>query len=213
MWAFLSHPQGTVSFMADQDSRRLAPTVLLGGGIGAGKSRISELFAEAGYLVISSDEVGRQVLSPGSPAVAAVESIWPDVVTNGFVDRSALAAHVFSDPAELKRLEQITHPAIERAIRRKLEDADSPVVVEVPIISMLSEAPFRRVVVIADEDVRVHRAVARGGSEIDIRRRMQNQPSEDEWRSWATFVIENSGSWNTTETEARRIIEVVMSDG
>jgi len=199
--------------MADQDSRRLAPTVLLGGGIGAGKTRITELFAASGFLVISSDEVGRQVLAPGSDAVAVVESIWPDVVADSVVDRSALAAHVFEDPVELARLERLTHPAIEIAIRRQVEDAQSPVVIEVPIISVLSDAPFLRVAVIADESVRLERARARGGDEVDIRRRMQRQPTDDQWRSWATFIIENSGSWETTSAQARRVIDDVITDG
>ncbi|MFV1998807.1 MAG: dephospho-CoA kinase [Acidimicrobiia bacterium] len=199
--------------MADQDSRRLAPTVLLGGGIGAGKTRITELFAAAGFLVISSDEVGRQVLAPGSHAVAMVESIWPDVVADSVVDRAALAAHVFEDPAELAHLERITHPAIEVAIQRQVEDTQSPVVIEVPVVSVLSDAAFLRVAVIADESVRLERARARGGDEADIRRRMQRQPTDDQWRSWATHIIENSGSWETTEDQTRRVIDDVMTDG
>jgi len=199
--------------MADQDSRRLAPTVLLGGGIGAGKTRITELFAASGFLVISSDEVGRQVLAPGSDAVAVVESVWPDVVAGSVIDRSALAAHVFEDPVELARLERITHPAIEKAIRRQVKDTRVPVVIEVPIVSVLSDAPFLRVAVIADENIRVERAVARGGDEADIRRRMQRQPSDDQWRMWATYIIENSGSWATTEAQTLRVIDDVMTDG
>jgi len=191
----------------------LAPTVLLGGGIGAGKTRISELFAEAGFLVISSDEVGRQVLAPGSDAVVAVESIWPDVVVGGVVDRSALAAHVFEDPSDLSRLERITHPGIEAAIRTQVEVEHGPVVIEVPIISMLSDTPFIRIAVVADEDVRLERAIARGGIEADVRNRMARQSTDDQWRAWARFVIENSGSWETTEVQVGRVIEDVLSGG
>jgi len=199
--------------MADQDSRRLSPTVLLGGGIGAGKTRITELFAAEGFLVISSDEVGHQVLAPGSDAVALVRSIWPDVVVDGVVDRLALAAHVFEDPAELARLEAITHPGIEAAIRGQVAASQTPVVIEVPIISVLSDAPFLHVAVIADETVRLERAVARGGVETDLRDRMRHQPTDDQWRDWAAFVIENSGSWETTEAQTRRVIDDVTTDG
>ena len=190
----------------------MAPTVLLGGGIGAGKTRVAGLFAGAGFLVISSDEVGRQVLAPGSDAVALVESIWPDVVVEGVVDRSALAAYVFRDPADLARLERITHPGIEAAIRRQVEATQGPVVIEVPIISVLSDAPFLRIAVVADENVRLERAVSRGGAETDVRSRMEHQPTDDQWRAWAEFVIENSGSWETTEVRARRVIEDVLTD-
>jgi len=199
--------------MADQDSRRLAPTVLLGGGIGAGKTRIAELFKAAGFLVISSDEVGRQVLAPGSDAVALVEAIWPDVVVDGVVDRSALASHVFTDPAHLARLERITHPGIEAAIRRQVEATQEPVVIEVPIISVLSDAPFLRIAVVADENVRLERAVARGSVEADVRRRMEHQSTDDQWRAWAKFVIENSGSWETTKGLTLRVIEELLTDG
>jgi len=199
--------------MADQDSRRLAPAVLLGGGIGAGKTRISTLFAVAGFLVISSDEVGRQVLAPGSDAVAEVEALWPHVVDDGVVDRSGLAAHVFEDPAELSQLEHITHPAIEADIRRQIEATQLPVVVEVPILSVLSDEPFLRVAVIADDNVRLERAVARGGIAADVLRRMERQPTGDEWRTWATYVIDNSGDWEATVGQTRRVIEEVMAHG
>ena len=189
------------------------PRVLLGGGIGAGKTRVAGLFADAGFHVISTDRVGHAQLAPGSPAVSAIEAIWPDAVSEGVVDRSVLAGFVFADEDALARLEAITHPGIESDVREAIERSDCPVVVEVPILKVFSDDPFTRIAVIAADDVRVERVVARGGDEFDTRRRMAAQPSNDAWEAWASIVIDNSGDWETTVERTGNVIRTVLTGG
>ncbi len=107
--------------------------VLLGGGIGAGKSTVAEEFGRFGFTVFDADAIGAEVLRPGTDATDAVAQRWPAVVSNGVVDRKSLAQIVFSDADELQRLESMTHPSIRDEITRLVSVTQGPVLVETPL--------------------------------------------------------------------------------
>ena len=221
---FLSHRQGTVTTMAPEvppEDRGNAKTpgvvgrrVVVGGGIGAGKSAVCDVFAGRGYLVVSADEVGHGLLADDEPTIAAIAELWPGAVTAGSVDRAALASVVFSDARSLDRLEQIMHPRIMATIHELVDarPADD-IAVEVPILPLVMNTPFlmaddfTRVAVVANDRTRLARAVARGGDASDIARRMNLQASDNAWRSWADVVVDNSGSWAVTEATVIAVIE------
>ncbi len=198
--------------MSDRDSSRQVPVVLIGGGIGAGKSRVASLFARHGFSWISTDDVGRDVLAAGSRAVEAVRALWPSVVDDDAIDRAALASIVFTDGAALDQLEKITHPEIERRVRNQIAQSSAPTVIEVPVTKVFSTDRYTRVAVVALSDVRVARAVSRGGDVVDVRRRMANQPTNDDWRSWADIVVDNSGAWDQTERSVCALIEEILAN-
>lgn len=193
--------------MTSQGSRTVR--VLLGGGIGAGKSRVLEMFERAGFSVVEADEIGREVLGPARDETRSVADLWPEAVSDGVVDRQALARIVFSDPDALRRLEAITHPAIGAEIDRRARSAPGDVVVEIPVLHLAPPGEWRRVAVVADVEVRVERAVARGGDASDIRRRVASQASREEWVTWADIVVENDGSWAVTEAAVTAVIKAV----
>lgn len=168
---------------------------------------MADIFGAAGFLVIHADEVGRDVLKEGSEATRRVADAWPDVVVDGVVDRSALAEIVFSKEEDLARLESMTHPAIVREIERRVSRASGDVVVEVPLARVVPAGEWRRVAVVAEEQTRIARAVARGGDPDDVRRRIASQMSEAEWMDWADVVIDNDGSWSETEMVVRALID------
>lgn len=199
--------------MSGHHSQREPLVVLVGGGIGAGKSCVSAVFAERGFEVVSSDDVGRDVLAPRSPALDAVRSLWPEVVAGEEVDRAALAKIVFSDPKALACLEAITHPEIEHRIRSHLTERETPVAVEVPVMKVFAEEPFTRVAIVADTGTRLARAMRRGASQADVAQRMASQPSGDEWEAWADFVVDNSGAWDATEFAVHILIDELLTDG
>lgn len=194
--------------------------VLLGGGIGAGKSSIAVLFAERAFEVIEADVVGHAILADDPDVMAQVVRRWPEVVVGGAIDRRALGAIVFSDPDALDRLEQITHPRIVAAIAGRIASTDAGrVVVETPLAGLLieGEAPIDemrivRVAVVADRDVRRARAVMRGGDPADVERRMRTQDDDATWRAWADHVIDNSGSWAATERTTVTLIEGIIGN-
>ncbi len=189
--------------------------VLLGGGIGAGKSSIAALFAERGYEVIEADLVGHEVLATDPEVLAAVINRWPAVVSDGVIDRAGLAGVVFSDPAELRHLEQITHPRIRAAIADRIASTEaSLVVVETPLTGMgvATDITTVRVAVLADHDVRLARAVMRGGDAADVERRMRSQDDDATWRAWADHVVDNSGAWTLTERTVLTLIDGIARD-
>ena len=189
------------------------PVLLLGGGIGAGKSRVAGEFSRRGFEVIEADKVGHDVLISDLGAIAAVAAAWPDTVVGGVVDRANLARIVFSDAEALATLESITHPVIGEILRRRIGDAAGPVVVEIPLMKVLSEGPYLRVAVVADVQIREDRAVGRGASREDVRNRMSHQQSDAQWADWADRVVENSGDWDATAESVGALIDEVLGDG
>jgi dephospho-CoA kinase len=93
-----------------------APPVVIGltGPIGCGKSTVAGWLGELGAIVVDADQVAREVVEPGEPALAdALDAFGPAVAAaDGSLDRAALARIVFSDPVALARLEAIVHPAV-----------------------------------------------------------------------------------------------------
>ena len=111
----------------------------LTGGIASGKSTVAGMFAEHGAAVLSADEIAREVLAPGSPALEAVrEAFGPSVFhPDRTLDRAALGDRVFSDPEARRRLEAITHPPIRARIRQILADWRRALPAERPRIVLL----------------------------------------------------------------------------
>src|SRR6478609_12159270 len=117
-------------------------TVAVTGGIGSGKSTVSAVLRERGAVVADSDQLAREVVAPGSPGLRAIAAAFgPSMLTaEGVLDRAALAAVVFADPAARKRLEEITHPLVRgrfEEIRRGAGE-DAIVVNDIPLLTTLA---------------------------------------------------------------------------
>ena len=115
-------------------------TVGLTGGIGSGKSAVADLLEEFGAVLIDADRIAREVVEPGGPAYQPlVDRFGPAIVDGeGRIDRPALAAIVFPDPAALADLNAITHPAIGAEMARRKEAAagtDKVVVLDIPLLT------------------------------------------------------------------------------
>ena len=178
----------------------------LTGGIGAGKSTAARRFEQLGATVIDVDALGHVVLQPGGRAYDAVLEAF------GTVDRQALGAIVFRDPAALGRLTAISHPAINEELGERLAALDAEVVVlDMAILSEsdLGHGMYTMVVSVeADVEQRVRRAVARGMPEADVRRRIAAQSSEEQRRKLSSFVLVNDGS----EADFNRQVDVVWRE-
>jgi dephospho-CoA kinase len=186
----------------------------LTGGIGSGKSTVSELLAAKGAVIVDADAIVREVQEPGRPVLAAIaERFGPGVLTaDGALDRAGLAALVFNDGDALRALNGIVHPAVRAEMRRQVNehrDTDRVVVMDVPL---MVEGGRRRyntagvVVVDVPVDVAVDRLVRfRAFAEADARARIGRQVSREERLAAADRVIDNSGD---RETLAAQIEEL-----
>jgi dephospho-CoA kinase len=172
----------------------------LTGGIGSGKSTVSALLAERGAQVVDADVLAREVVEPGTPGLAAIaESFGDGVLTaDGALDRPALAAVVFGDPAARARLDGIVHPLVRsRAVELITAMPDDAVVVQdIPLLVETGQAgAFDLVLVVeADLETRVARLVQRGLSEADARARIAAQATDEQRRAVADVVLDNSGT-------------------
>ncbi|WP_286927906.1 MULTISPECIES: dephospho-CoA kinase [Aeromicrobium] len=189
----------------------MAPRVGLTGGIASGKSTVSGRLAELGAVIIDYDRLAREAVEPGSPALDLIaQRFGADVIAaDGTLDRPRLGSLVFADPAALKDLEAITHPAIrDLAALREQQAGDAIVVHDNPLLVEMGAAASCDVVIVVDapEDVQIARMVAdRGMTEDDARARIAAQASREERRAAADVVIENTG---TREQLSARIDEV-----
>jgi dephospho-CoA kinase len=171
----------------------------LTGGIGSGKSTVAALLAERGARVVDADRIAREVVEPGTAGLeAVVGEFGPGVLAaDGSLDRAALAAIVFGDPAARARLDGIVHPLV-RARAAELvaaAPADAVVVQDVPLLVETGQAAaFDLVLVVeADAETRVQRLVGRGLSADDARARMASQATDEERRAVADVVLRNDG--------------------
>ncbi|MET8625497.1 dephospho-CoA kinase [Kitasatospora sp. NPDC004669] len=172
----------------------------LTGGIGAGKSEVSRLFAARGAVIVDSDLIAREVVAPGTDGLAAVVAEFgPQVLReDGTLDRPALGAIVFADPDRLQALNAIVHPLV-RARSAELEAAAAPdavVVHDVPLLTENGLAPLFDLVVVVDaaDQVRLDRLVRlRGMAEEEARARMAAQAAREDRLAIADLVIDNGG--------------------
>ncbi|MBA3802875.1 MAG: dephospho-CoA kinase [Acidimicrobiia bacterium] len=179
----------------------------LTGGIGSGKSTVSAMLAERGAIIIDGDAVVRELQQPGSPVVEAIAARFEGVVgDDGHLDRSALAAIVFNDPAALADLNGIVHPPLGEEIRRRIDverATDHVVVLDLPLLTERPRSDLDATIVVdVDPEIAVERlAKSRGMDEADARARMANQASREQRVAIATHVLDNSGDVDALESQ------------
>ncbi|MGN6326232.1 dephospho-CoA kinase [Pseudolysinimonas sp.] len=182
------------------------------GGIASGKSAVSARLAEHGAVVVDADRLAREVVEPGTPALARIaEEFGPEFLTpEGVLDRARLGALVFADPEKRRALNAITHPAIgarshELFAAAAATDPDAVVVYDVPLLVDADRTgEFDRVVaVVAEPAERVRRMVElRGMDRADAERRITAQASDAERVAIADVVIDANGSLEETLAQA-----------
>ena len=170
------------------------------GGIGSGKSAVTDYLETKGITVVDADKVARVVVEPGTSGLAAIaEYFGSDILLpDGGLDRAALRKVVFDNPDERKVLEGITHPRIRVEIARQLGEATSPyVVLASPLLLESGQNSFANYVVVVDvpESVQLSRTMARDdNSEQLVKSIMAAQLDRETRLSRADTSISNDGS-------------------
>jgi dephospho-CoA kinase len=173
----------------------------LTGGIGCGKSTVTELFAELGIAIIDTDQIARQLTTAGQPALAAIANEFGTdfLLPDGNLDRPHMRQTIFASPEAKKKLEAILHPLIRDEVRCRLALAQSPyAMVAVPLLletGAYREIMQRVLVVDCSEAQQVERVVARNGlDEADVLAIMGHQLSRPERLRQADDIIDNHGN-------------------
>jgi dephospho-CoA kinase len=192
----------------------------LTGGIGSGKTTVATMLAERGCVVMSSDDIGRELTATNAEIQRRIIVAFPRALAaNGSLNRAALAREVFGagddTAAALATLNAIIHPAVFAEIARRAGECfargerfvfnETALLFETGIVRCYDLA----VVVDAPEEVRVKRLVEHRGLDAeDARRRIRSQLPTEQKRAAAHYVIENAGDLEST----RHTVELFLDE-
>lgn len=198
-----------------REGRRKPFLVGITGGIGAGKSEVASLYRKLGYPVFSADEIAREIVAPGSPALREIRRLFGpgSLREDGSLDRAFVRARIAESPGLRRKLEAITHPRIQRRALRLARDAQRSgagvVFYEAPL---LFEAGGDRrmdkvICVHARDRLRLERVRKRdGGSLAQARKLLASQMPQREKMRRADFLVANEGSRKELEAAALAVL-------
>lgn len=187
----------------------------LTGGIASGKSTVSRIFETLGAPVLDTDMIAREIVAPGAPALATIFRVFGADLrrADGSLDRSALRRRVFADASQRRRLEAITHPAIDAVMQQQLAALPDATPYVLLVIPLLLEAGWRnrvdRVLLVdCPETLQIERLMARDGIDAEAAWRMlRNQATREARRQVADDLIENDEHLDriALENQVRRL--------
>lgn len=186
------------------------PRLLIGltGNIATGKSEVARMLGALGAVIIDADRIAREVVQPGRPALdAIVRTFGPGVLLpTGELDRPQMARLVFGDPAKLRQLEAIVHPAVREAMWREIRAQPDDAVVVIEVIKLFESGWDRHCdqvwVTHCSPEVQMERLMRyRGLSAEEARARMAAQSPQAEKLARADVVIDTSGSLHETRRQ------------
>lgn len=187
------------------------------GGIGSGKSAVTERLILRGVDIVDADIVAREVVQAGSPALAKIAQHYGEAILqeDGNLNRAALREIVFSKPGEREWLEALTHPLIGESIATQLAHTTSPyAVLSSPLLLEGSQREFVEHIVVVDvpESVQIVRTTARdNNSEALVRSIMAAQMTREDRLAAADTVIDNSGSLDDLDPQVELLHEKLMT--
>jgi len=186
----------------------------LTGNIGSGKTTVGRMLSTRGIPVVDADQVAREVVEPGRPALREIASRFPGaLLPDGSLDRKALAARVFADPADREALNRIVHPRIAEEVAGRMAAlaaaGEKIAVYEAALIveNGLQQGLDGLIVVSAPPETQIARLRLREGmSEGEARARIASQLTQVEKTRHATVVIDNSGSEAELSEKVERLV-------
>ncbi len=185
----------------------------LTGGIGSGKSMVAQMFARLGAVVIDADQLAREVVEPGQPALEEIATTFgADVLLpDGHLDRPKLAGIIFSDPAQRAKLDAITHPRIRARMGEEVKarrSAPGLLIVDIPLLyeNDRIHTVEKVIVVWVDPQTQLRRIRQRDGLSAEAAHlRIAAQMPLEAKRARADHVIDNSASREDTKRQVEAI--------
>ncbi|EHJ06099.1 dephospho-CoA kinase [Marinobacter manganoxydans] len=192
----------------------------LTGGIGSGKSTVTRLFGEHGVHWVDADDVAREVVEPGTPALERIsEHFGKNILTSeGALDRAQLRGIVFEKPEERAWLERLLHPIIREELIRQL----NPENYQLPYVLLVSpllletdqhELVDRIIVIDVPEETQIGRTMARdNNSREQVERIIAAQMSREDRLARADEVIDNDRPLDEVTRQVRELHERLLVD-
>jgi dephospho-CoA kinase len=187
----------------------------LTGGIGMGKTTAAKFFAERGLSIIDTDELARELVEPGQPALAEIRKVFGDSAIDGQgrLRRDEVAKAVFADVSKRQQLEGILHPRIREAWLAQVEkfrgEGRAAAVVVIPLLFETgAEKQFMHIVCVAcSSGTQRARLARRGWGEDQIEQRIAAQWPTEKKIAAAQFVIWSEGGIEVHQAQVDRILE------
>ena len=186
----------------------------LTGGIGTGKTHVSRLLEGLGAAVVNADLLGHEVYTPYSEGWHAVVDAFGDrvVTDNGEIDRRALGGIVFSDPAQLERLNAIMHPRIYALAEQRLnalsQEGETTAVLEAALLIEAKWTPLVNEVWVTtspEADIIARLRERNNMDEATARSRINSQMPQAERVEHANVIIENNGTLEDLSSEVQNL--------
>jgi dephospho-CoA kinase len=182
------------------------------GGLGAGKTTVSNAFARLGARIIDTDEISRELTADKGAAIPAIRESFGKTLFNpgGSLDRAALRAQILADDTARQRLESILHPMIRSEVGHRLGEIEAGyVLIVIPLLvetGAYDDLLNRVLVVDCSEETQMQRASARGGwNESEIRKMMSKQASRNARLARADDVIDTDCSLASMDSQVREL--------
>ncbi len=188
----------------------------LAGQIACGKSTVAKVFARCGAKVISGDQLGRETVAPGSPALARlVRAFGASIVdSQGRLRRATLGRIAFSDPEKTAKLNAIVHPELLRRLRQRIAAARKLsrvrlIVVDAALIFDWKLDNELDLVIVVDSPraQQLARLAAKGMTADEARARLRRQLSKSALRAKADVVLTNSGTHAELVRKSLRLLK------
>ncbi len=179
----------------------------LTGGIGSGKSTVSQLFVDKGITLVDADQIARDVVAAGQPVLNDIVHTFGEnaLLSDGSLNRTHLRQCIFSDPAKKTWLNQTLHPLIRSEMLAQMSNAKSPYcIVDVPLLTenKMSELFHRVLVVDCAVATQIRRAMTRDNATEDgIQRIIDVQASREQRCAIANDVITNESTLQALEKQ------------
>lgn len=189
----------------------------LTGGIGSGKTTVSDMFSELGIQIIDADIISRNLTASGGKAIQLIEKNFGthSIDSNGGMDRKYIRELVFNSPKERKKLESILHPLIREEILEKVRKALGQYsLLSVPLMNKNSVWPTlcdRILLVDCPEEEQIKRVQIRSKlSEAEIKKIISSQSAAIEKLSFADDVIFNFNSLEALQQKVLQLHELYL---
>lgn len=189
----------------------------LTGGIGSGKSTVSDYLMAKGYPVLDADKISREIVEPDSPVLHRLVEVFGEGILkeDGSLDRKGMSAIVFVDEEKKMILERIMHKEVLRITLERVEaiaqeSRDAVIFIDAPLFfeADMDRYTEQNWVVDADDEIRIRRVMERSDlSREEVWQRIANQMSRQVRIHRATHVLDNSGSREMLYAQVDKLLE------